>query len=91
MTEQSTKYAIVGGGLAAASAIKGLRELDAQGPILMLTQESYTPYHRPPLTKQLWSGKKKIQDIFVDPPSFYDEHPELVTESMRAEMKGQKP
>jgi len=73
MTE-ATKYAIVGGGLAAASAVKGIRELDVQGPILLLMQEPYWPYHRPPLSKQLWSGKKKVQDIFVDPPSFYDEH-----------------
>lgn len=50
-------YVIVGGGMAAAAAVEGIREVDATGSIAMLSQESDAPYNRPPLTKALWKGK----------------------------------
>ena len=59
------EYVIVGGGLAGESAVEGIREIDRDGPILMLAAEPERPYHRPPLTKQLWFKKKKVEDIYV--------------------------
>ena len=59
------KYLIVGGGLAGASAIDGIREIDKDGSILLIGAEKHLPYNRPPLSKQLWSGKKQVKDIFV--------------------------
>ena len=59
------KYLIVGGGLTGASAIDGIREIDKEGSILLIGAEKHPPYHRPPLSKQLWSGKKQIADISV--------------------------
>jgi NADPH-dependent 2,4-dienoyl-CoA reductase/sulfur reductase-like enzyme len=67
-------YIIVGGGLAGVSAARGIRELDKDGSVLLIGAESHLPYHRPPLTKGLWFGKKKVEDIFVEGPSFYDEN-----------------
>ena len=64
-------YIIIGGGLAGASAIEGIREVDQSGPILMISKEPHLPYHRPPLSKGLWTGKKKIQDIYVHDGSYY--------------------
>ena len=64
-------YIIVGGGLAGASAIEGIREIDKTGSILLLGRENRFPYHRPPLSKGLWTGKKKIDDIFVHDERFY--------------------
>jgi len=38
------KYLIVGGGMTAASAAQGIREIDQQGAIGMITAESRPPY-----------------------------------------------
>ncbi len=72
MPEQSYKYIIIGGGLAGSSAIDGIRELDNTGPILLIGNEKHQPYDRPPLTKKLWFGKKKVEDIFLHTQEFYD-------------------
>ncbi len=67
----SYKYIIVGGGLAGASAVKGVRERDRDGPVLLIGHEEHQPYNRPPLTKKLWFGKNKVEDIFVNDKQFY--------------------
>jgi 3-phenylpropionate/trans-cinnamate dioxygenase ferredoxin reductase component len=51
-----TKYLIVGGGMTADAAVKGIREHDVDGSIVLVGAESHPPYKRPPLTKGLWSG-----------------------------------
>jgi 3-phenylpropionate/trans-cinnamate dioxygenase ferredoxin reductase subunit len=73
MTEQYT-YIIVGAGLAGAAAVDGIRELDKKGPILLLGTEKHLPYDRPPLTKKLWFGKKKVEDIFLHNQEFYGQN-----------------
>ena len=64
-------YVIVGGGLAGASAIEGIRAEDKEGAILMLARENYSPYHRPPLSKDLWFGKSTRDKLPVYPEEFY--------------------
>lgn len=56
-------YLIVGGGMTADAAVKGIRELDPKGTIAILTEEADAPYSRPPLSKALWSGKKSVEEI----------------------------
>ncbi|WKZ33040.1 MAG: FAD-dependent oxidoreductase [Thermodesulfobacteriota bacterium] len=68
------KYVIIGGGLAGASAIKGIRGRDKEGGVLLIGAESERPYDRPPLTKKLWFGKKKVDEIFLDEPGYYGEN-----------------
>jgi 3-phenylpropionate/trans-cinnamate dioxygenase ferredoxin reductase subunit len=51
------KYLIIGGGMSADAAVKGIRERDPQGSIGMISAESDMPYNRPPLSKGLWKGK----------------------------------
>jgi 3-phenylpropionate/trans-cinnamate dioxygenase ferredoxin reductase component len=53
---ESSRYLIVGGGLTADAACKGIRELDPKGAILLVGDESHPPYARPPLSKALWKG-----------------------------------
>jgi NADPH-dependent 2,4-dienoyl-CoA reductase/sulfur reductase-like enzyme len=72
MEEKAYTYVIVGGGLAGASAVSGIREIDPDKPILLLCNENYLPYDRPPLSKKLWFGKKKVEDIFIHDREFYD-------------------
>jgi NADPH-dependent 2,4-dienoyl-CoA reductase/sulfur reductase-like enzyme len=50
------KYLIVGAGMAAHAAVKGIREIDADGAIGMIGAEAHPPYARPPLSKKLWQG-----------------------------------
>ena len=57
------KYVIIGGGMTADSAVKGIREADGEGDIALFSNESYKPYNRPPLTKDLWKGKE-LEKIF---------------------------
>ena len=53
---ESTRYLIVGGGMTGDAAVKGIRERDADGSILLVGAEQHPPYARPPLTKGLWAG-----------------------------------
>src|SRR5665213_1506432 len=53
----SYRYLIVGGGLTADAACKGIRERDADGAIGVVADEAFPPYARPPLTKALWKGE----------------------------------
>jgi NADPH-dependent 2,4-dienoyl-CoA reductase/sulfur reductase-like enzyme len=50
------KYLIVGGGMTAAAAVAGIREVDREGTIGLIGAEPHPPYDRPPLTKALWKG-----------------------------------
>lgn len=78
MPEQTYDYVVVGAGLAGAAAVEGIRERDADGSILLCGAEPDRPYHRPPLSKQLWFGKKKVDQIFIQDAHFYqDRHVEL--------------
>ena len=52
--EQSYDYVIVGAGVAAASAVKGIRSQDEAGRIAVLGSEPDKPVYRPVLTKDLW-------------------------------------
>lgn len=51
------KYLIIGGGMAGDSAVRGIRSLDPNGSICLITDEAVGPYNRPALSKGLWAGK----------------------------------
>lgn len=51
------QYLIIGGGMTAAAAVDGLREVDSTGGIGLISMETDAPYDRPPLSKALWKGK----------------------------------
>ena len=70
MTEYD--YVIVGGGLAGASAIQGIRERDPSGSILLIGGEARLPYDRPPLSKKLWFGELQVEEINLHDQSYYD-------------------
>lgn len=57
--ERKVRYLIVGGGLAADAACRGIREHDRDGEILLVSEEPHPPYARPPLSKALWKGDKE--------------------------------
>src|SRR5689334_13688628 len=50
-------YLIIGGGMTAAAAIEGIREVDKVGSIGVIGAEVHRPYDRPPLSKGVWKDK----------------------------------
>ena len=52
-------YLLVGGGMTAAAAAQGIREIDSVGTIGMVGAEPHLPYSRPPLSKGLWKGESR--------------------------------
>ncbi|HMN14852.1 MAG TPA: FAD-dependent oxidoreductase [Bellilinea sp.] len=61
-------YLIIGGGMTAASALHGIREVDNQADIAVISSEEHYPYNRPPLSKQLWTGKMSQDEIWRELP-----------------------
>ncbi|MDW8075769.1 MAG: FAD/NAD(P)-binding oxidoreductase [Bacteroidota bacterium] len=75
-------YLIVGGGMTAAAAVQGIRQLDRQGQILVLSAEPYLPYKRPMLSKGLWKGAA-LEDIWI---SCGDENTEWLVRTRALEL-----
>ena len=66
-------YVIVGGGIAAANAVDGIRELDQEGSIALLTREDLPPYDRTHVSKALMDGGKEPADLPVRSEAYYAE------------------
>ena len=50
-------YLIIGAGMAADAAVRGIRDIDETGTITIVGNEFDPPYKRPLLSKGLWQGK----------------------------------
>ncbi len=84
MTTDNYKYIIIGGGQAGASAVEGIREIDKNGPILLMGEEKHLPYERPPLTKKLWFGKMSEDQVFIHDTAYYKDNGVTLTPGVRA-------
>lgn len=67
----SDTIAIVGGGHAAGQAVVSLRQYGYQGAIVLIGEEPYLPYQRPPLSKKFLSGELEQERLYVKPAQFY--------------------
>ena len=65
------RIAIVGGGVAAATAASELRAGGHEGEIDIFGAETHLPYHRPPLSKGLLLGTEKQDSVFVHDAQWY--------------------
>lgn len=86
-------YVIVGGGLAAASAVDGIREVDPEGSIAIVSDESEPPYHRPPLSKEFLRTPEAPRSLLhVKPSGWFEkqEGVELLTGSRAASLEPQQ-
>jgi 3-phenylpropionate/trans-cinnamate dioxygenase ferredoxin reductase component len=54
---QQYKYLLIGGGMTADAAARGIRSVDRTGSIGLIGAEPDPPYNRPPLSKGLWQGR----------------------------------
>jgi 3-phenylpropionate/trans-cinnamate dioxygenase ferredoxin reductase component len=84
MEHKNYNYILIGSGLAGCWAVEGIRSHDTSGSILLAGSERYLPYDRPPLTKKLWFGKKKVDEIIVRPQQYYADNRVDVVFNIRA-------
>ena len=69
--ESKARCIIVGASHAAAQLAPALRQQGWTGPISMITDEYYLPYHRPPLSKDFLAGTKDLEQILIRSPDIY--------------------
>lgn len=81
---ESVPYLIIGSGTAAVSASRTIRSSDPNAKVLIISEENYHPYMRPPLSKELWFNGLDVEkeftftqynglvrNIFFEPEEFY--------------------
>ena len=67
------RIVIAGAGHAAGQVVASLRQAGTDGPILVVGDEPYLPYQRPPLSKKFLAGQMPAERLYVKPASFYAE------------------
>lgn len=67
------KIVIAGAGHAAGQIITSLRQQKFAGQIVLVGNEPYLPYQRPPLSKKFLAGEMPAERLYVKPESFYDD------------------
>lgn len=87
---ESVPYLLVGAGTASFSAFRAIRSADPTAKVLVIGDEPYKPYMRPPLSKELWfseDGPKTFsfkqwngreRSIFFEHEDFYCRPDELM-------------
>jgi 3-phenylpropionate/trans-cinnamate dioxygenase ferredoxin reductase subunit len=68
MTDQ---VVIVGAGHGAGQVVATLRQQRYAGRIVLIGEERWLPYQRPPLSKKFLAGDMPAERLYVKPPSFY--------------------
>ncbi|MDH3577149.1 MAG: FAD-dependent oxidoreductase [Gammaproteobacteria bacterium] len=70
----SKKIVIAGAGHAAGQLGATLRQQNFEGQIVLVGDESYLPYQRPPLSKGFLAGKMSAERLHLKADNFYDDH-----------------
>jgi NADPH-dependent 2,4-dienoyl-CoA reductase/sulfur reductase-like enzyme len=78
------KYVIVGGGLAGQRGADGIRKVDEEGSIALVTMEPHMPYQRPPLSKGYLVGKDGLDKVYIKEDAYYEENDIDVVSGVRA-------
>jgi len=69
----SGNIVIIGAGQAGAQAVQSLRAEGIDAPIIMIGDEAYAPYQRPPLSKAYLLGNFERPRLFLKADSYYPE------------------
>ncbi|MFT4046439.1 MAG: FAD-dependent oxidoreductase [Solimonas sp.] len=74
MTNPSTKadVVIVGAGQAGGEVASALRQQGFTGSVVLLGDEPYVPYRRPPLSKAFLSGDATLESLFIKAQPAYE-------------------
>lgn len=70
----SAPIVIVGGGMAAGTAVVELRETGYDGELVVFADEPHPPYERPPLSKAYLAGTAEAESAYLKPAQWYAEH-----------------
>ena len=70
----SETVVIVGAGHAAGQTAASLRQKGFSGRIIMIGDEDWVPYQRPPLSKAYLAGELDTERLFFKPEKFWPEH-----------------
>jgi 3-phenylpropionate/trans-cinnamate dioxygenase ferredoxin reductase subunit len=65
---------IVGAGHAGGRAAEAMRQAGFAGRVLLVGEEAYPPYERPPLSKDMLLGDYPPERTFLNPAEFYGAH-----------------
>jgi 3-phenylpropionate/trans-cinnamate dioxygenase ferredoxin reductase subunit len=68
------RVVIAGGGQAAVQAIDTLRRKGFTGTLVLIGDEPWLPYQRPPLSKKYLAGVLERERLLLRPQHFYDSH-----------------
>jgi 3-phenylpropionate/trans-cinnamate dioxygenase ferredoxin reductase component len=63
---------VVGAGLAGARAVETLRDEGFDGPVVLVGEEPFRPYERPPLSKSFLQGAMAADEVFVHDEDWYE-------------------
>ncbi|EZQ00992.1 NAD(P)/FAD-dependent oxidoreductase [Acinetobacter sp. Ver3] len=69
-----SRVVIIGASHAGAQLSASLRQEGWTGEIILIGDEPYLPYHRPPLSKTFLAGSKSIEDMYIRPKNFYEKN-----------------
>lgn len=69
----TSSVVIAGAGHAAGQVVASLRQKKFAGRIVLLGEESWLPYQRPPLSKKFLAGELSAERLYFKPKSFYDD------------------
>ncbi len=73
MDTVSKQVVIAGAGHAAGQLVATLRQKQYPGNIVLVGEEPWLPYQRPPLSKKYLAGELDAERLYVKPASFYDD------------------
>ena len=73
------RIAIAGAGHAAGQVVATLRQKNFDGMIMLIGEEPWLPYQRPPLSKKFLAGELDAERLHFKPESFYD-HPGIAVQ-----------
>lgn len=75
---------IVGAGQAGAHVAMSLRQLGYAGRVLLIGDEAFPPYERPPISKEILVGSKSAGECLVRAPEFFADHGIALARSIAA-------
>jgi 3-phenylpropionate/trans-cinnamate dioxygenase ferredoxin reductase subunit len=72
-TSSQPRIVVIGGGVASAAAVAGLRQEGFDGQITLVCAENTVPYERPPLSKEFLRGAAPAGEAAIPDAAWYPE------------------
>lgn len=92
---KNVPYLLIGGGTASFSAFRAIKSSDPKAKVLLITNEPYYPYMRPPLSKEIWYNDDNVnienlnfkqwngseRSLYYEPEDFYTKCDQLMSQA----------